>query len=137
MADRFDIQRKLDSAGDESISRARRGLEAARDAQRLEVARLVKLTVGYYFDPVTKAILKKVGSQYEFLRHDRRKKDRKSVAEAEKLQFRMVTGGLFWDEKSRKIYRKSGSHFVLYSPDRRKAKPAGKSPTGKERRGGH
>jgi hypothetical protein len=133
MTDRFDVQRRLDNAGDEAVSRARRGLEAARDAQKLEVARLVKLSVGYYFDPVTKAILKKVGSQYEFLRHDRRKKDRKSVAEAEKLQFRMVTGGLFWDEKAHKLYRKSGGHFVLYSPDRRKA--GGKSPTGKERRG--
>ena len=133
MADRFDVQRKMESSGDEALSRARAGLEAARDAQKLDIARLVKLSVGYYFDPVTKAILRKTGSRYEFLRHDRRKKDRKSVAEAEKLQFKMVTGGMFWDEKSKKLYRKSGAHFVMYSPDRRKA--GGKSPTGSERRG--
>lgn len=132
MSDRFDIQRRLDNAGDEAEDMARSGLEAARDAQKLEIARLIKLGVGYYFDPVTKAILKKVGSQYEFLRHDRRKKDRKSQAEAEALQFRMVIGGLFWDEKSKRLYRKSSGHYVLYSPDRRKM--GGKSPTGRERR---
>lgn len=133
MADRFDIQRRLQNAGDEAVDRARQRLEAARDAQKLEVARLVKLTAGYFFDPVTKAILKKNGSRYDFLRHDRRRKDRKTQAEAERLQFRMVTGGMFWDEKSKKLYRKSAGHYVLYSPDRRKA--GGKSPTGKERRG--
>lgn len=132
MADRFDIQRKMDSAGDEIIDRTRRGLEAARDAQKLDVARLIKLTVGHYFDPVTKAILRKNGSHYEFLRHDRRKAERKSQAWAEKAHFQLVTGGLFWDEKAKKVYRKSGAHYLLYSPDRRKI--GGKSPTGSERR---
>jgi hypothetical protein len=133
--DRFDIQRQMDNAGEEATTRARYELEAARDSQRLEVARLVKLTVGYYFDPVTKAILKKVGSQYEFVRHDRRKKDRKTQSEAERLHFQLVAGGLFWDEKAKKIYRKSGAHYLLYSPDRRK-KASGKLP-GPERRKGH
>jgi hypothetical protein len=132
MLDRFDIQRKLDNAGEEAEERARDEMESARDAQKLQIARLIKLTVGYYFDPVTKAMLKKVGSQYEFLRHDRRRKDRKSQAEAEALQFRMITGGLFWDEKSKRLYRKSSGHYVLYSPDRRKL--AGKNPGGVERR---
>jgi hypothetical protein len=132
MADRFDVQRRMDNAGDDTIERARFELEAARDSQRLEVARLVKLTVGYYFDPVTKAILKKVGSRYEFVRHDRRRKDRKTQAEAEKLHFQLVSGGLFWDEKAKKIYRKSGAHYLLYSPDRRK-KAAG-THQGPERR---
>jgi hypothetical protein len=110
----------MDNAGEDTTLRARYELEAARDSQRLEIARLVKLTVGYYFDPVTKAILKKIGSRYEFVRHDRRKKDRKTQAEAEKLHFQLVSGGLFWDEKAKKIYRKSGAHYLLYSPDRRK-----------------
>lgn len=132
MSDRFDIQRQLDGAGDDAVERARGELEKARDNQRLDIARLIKLSVGYYFDPVTKAILKKVGGRYEFLRHDRRKKDRKSQAEAELLQFKMISGGLFWDEKSKRLYRKSSGHFVLYSPDRRKS--GGASPTGKERR---
>ena len=132
MADRFDVQRRMDSAGDDIVNRTRGELQAARDAQRLEIARLVKLTVGHYFDPVTKAILRKNGSTYEFLRHDRRKGERKTQAQAEKAHFQLVTGGLFWDEKAKKVYRKSGAHYVLYSPDRRKA--AGKAPAGKERR---
>jgi hypothetical protein len=132
MSDRFDVQRSLENAGEEMAELAREGLESAREAQKLEIARLIKLSPGYYFDPVTKAILRKTGSQYQFLRHDRRRRDRKSQAQAEAAQFRLVTGGLFWDAVSKRLYRKASGHYVLYSPDRRKQ--GGKSPTGKERR---
>lgn len=132
MTDRFDVQRRMDNAGSDVVDRTRGELQAARDAQKLDIARLVKLTVGHYFDPVTKAILRKNGSKYEFLRHDRRRAERKTQAQAEKSHFQLVTGGLFWDEKAKKVYRKSGAHYLLYCPDRRKV--SGKGPSGRERR---
>lgn len=131
MTDRFDIQRQLDNA--DGASSARENLEDERARERAREKRLIKLSVGYYFDPVDKAVLRKVGSRFIFVRHDRRQRDRKSLAQAEERQFRMLTGGLFWDEKAKKLYRKSGQQFVLFSPDRRK-KSGSASPTGTERR---
>lgn len=136
MTDRFDFQRGLDDAADGAAMTARERLESERENERAREKRLIKLSVGYYFDPVEKAVLRKVGSRFIFIRHDRRKKgsreDRKTLAQAEARQFRMIAGGLFWDEKGRKLYRKSGQHFVLYSPDRRKA--GSKNPVVRERR---
>jgi hypothetical protein len=124
MTDRFDIQRRLDNAGNEPVNEARRLLEEEREAERARKARLVRLTSGYYYDPVEKALLRKEGSQFGFVRHDRRheRELKATQAEAEARGFRMVAGGLFWDEKLKKLYRKSGRNFVLYTGDRRKSK---------------
>jgi hypothetical protein len=123
MSDRFDIQRKLENAGDEIVSRTHLNLEKKGELERERRARLIKLGTGYFFDPVEKALLKKEGSQYGFVRHDRRhqRTARASQAEAEARGFRLVAGGLFWDEKAKRLYRKSGGHYLLYTGDRRKA----------------
>ena len=133
MADRFDFQRRLDGAADRVASAARRELDDEREAERARIKRLVKLSVGYYFDPLEKVVLRKSGSRYIFVRHDRRAGGaRKTQAHAELRQFHLITGGLFWDDKAKKLYRKSGQHYVLYSPDRRKM--GGANPVGQERR---
>ena len=139
MSDRFDIQRKMDNAGEEPVNEARQRLDDEREDERARKARLVRLTSGYYYDPVEKALLRKEGSQFGFVRHDRRheREMKATQAEAEARGFRMVAGGLFWDEKLKKLYRKSGRNFVLYTGDRRKAKATDrrkKRPGGKERR---
>ena len=133
MADRFDIQRRLDTAAERVASGARRHLDDEREAERARIKRLVRLGVGYYFDPLDKVVLRKSGSRYIFVRHDRRGGTaRKSQAHAELRQFHLITGGLFWDDKAKKLYRKTGQHYVLYSPDRRKMESA--SHAGQERR---
>ena len=134
MPDRFDIQRKIDSAGSRLAGAARERLEDERERERQRRARLVKLSAGYYFDPVEKELLKKQGSQIGFVRHDRRHERlmKATQAEAEARAFRMVLGGMYWDEKAKKLYRKSGKNFVLYSPDRRKG--GAKAPQSGERR---
>jgi hypothetical protein len=138
MNDRFDFQRKLDNLGSEIADSARERLEEEREAERERERRLVKLSVGYYFDPKEMAILRKVGSRFIFVRHDRRAGRRRTQAEAESRQFRMIQGGLFWDEKAKKLYRKAGAHYVLYTRDRRRAEALsdikGTGPGGKERR---
>jgi hypothetical protein len=133
MADRFDVQRKMERAGSDVFTRARAGLDRAKEMTREEAARLIKLSVGYYFDPKTKGIYKKSGSAYQFVRHDRRKKARLNAEEA--ARFKEVQGGLFWDATEKRLYRKQGDAFILLTKDRRK-EPPGKSPTGNERRKG-
>lgn len=122
MSDRFDIQRKLDNAGDEILSRSRARLEDDKEREKARRARLINLGASYYFDPLEKALLRKEGSQYGFVHHDRRHERavKASQAEAEAKGFRMVAGGLFWDEKAKKLYRKSGKNYLLYTGDRRK-----------------
>jgi hypothetical protein len=114
----------MDSAATRMAGAARERLEEEREKERARRERLVKLSSGYYFDPLEKALLRKQGSQFGFVRHDRRYERtlKASQAEAEAKGFRMVIGGLFWDEKAKKLYRKSGKNYVLFSPDRRKAR---------------
>jgi hypothetical protein len=88
--------------------------------------------VGYYFDPVTREILRKVGSQFVFVRHDRRRTSREGGS-TETVKLKPIQGGLFWDAAAMAVYQFRTGHYVLYSRDRRKV-PVGKSPTGKERR---
>jgi hypothetical protein len=123
MPDRFDIQRKMDGAAERMLSASRDRLDEERERERARKARLVKLSSGYYFDPLEKALLKKAGSQFGFVRHDRRHERlvKATQEEAEAKGFRMVTGGMFWDEKAKKLYRKVGKNYVLFSPDRRKS----------------
>lgn len=135
MANPFSIRRQADSAGEDLLDDLKARRQAAIEAERERAGRLVRLKVGYYFDPVTREILRKVGSQYVFMRHDRRRLARMSKEEAETGQLRLIQGGLFWDDKNNAIYQFRSGHYVLYSKDRRKV-PAGKSPTGKERRKG-
>lgn len=132
MTDRFSIDRQRMEPAEEAVEMARAGRDRARDAQLPAIRRLVKLGAGYYFDPNKKQVLKKTGDTYQFVRHDRRRGARRTQAEAEERQFRLVMGGLFWDAKDKKLYRKAGEAYVLYSPDRRKR--GGKSPSGSERR---
>jgi hypothetical protein len=134
MMDRFDIQRDWDTEGERIAEDARIGLEEERERERARVARLIKLSPGYYFDPLEKALLKKAGGQFGFIRHDRRheREVKANQAQAEARGFRLVAGGLYWDLKAKKLYRKSGANYLLYTSDRRKAPP--KSRPDKERR---
>jgi hypothetical protein len=136
MADLFSIRRKLDARGQDLVDELKARRQATLEAERERLKRLVRLKVGFYFDPVTREILRKAGSQYVFVRHDRRRSTRLSRAEAETGKMRLIQGGLFWDPESNAVYQFRSGHYVLYSRDRRKATVAGKSPTGKERRKG-
>jgi hypothetical protein len=133
MADLFNIRRRLDSEGEELLQRLKARRQAALEAERERQKRLIRLKVGIYFDPVTREVLRKVGSQYVFIRHDRRRTQRLTPAQAETGKMRLIQGGLFWDPENNAIYQFRNGHYVLYSRDRRKA-PQGKSPTGVERR---
>jgi len=101
----------------------------------------LKLTGNYYFDPIKKLILKKQGSTYSFVLHDRRRankpvsQDRRGRREAMPIHLKPMTHGLFWDAEGKDVYRKVGDNFVLFSKDRRKAH--GPSPTGSDRRQRH
>jgi len=127
MADQFSVRRRLDGEAEDLFNELKDRRDAAIDAERERAKRLVRLKVGYYFDPVTREILRRVGSQYVFVRHDRRRTGRLTPAQAETGRMRLIQGGLF------SVYQFRSGHYVLYSRDRRKV-PPGKSPTGKERR---
>jgi hypothetical protein len=135
MPDQFDVRRKLDAAGEDLVDELKEqrleGIELARERTK----RLIRLKVGYYFDPVTREILRKVGSQFVFVRHDRRRTQRLTRAEAENGKMRLIQGGLFWDPDGNAVYQFRDGVYVLYSRDRRK-NAKGSSPTGKERRKG-
>lgn len=132
MADLFSVRRNLDSRGQELVDQLKARRQATLEAERERLKRLVRLKVGVYFDPVTREILRRVGSQYVFVRHDRRR-GKLTRAEAEKSQLRLIAGGLFWDPAHNAIYQFRSGNYVLYSKDRRKT-AVGSSPTGKERR---
>jgi hypothetical protein len=133
MVDQFSVRRRLDSEGEDLFNELKDRRDAAIEAERERAKRLVRLKVGYYFDPVTREILRRVGSQYVFVRHDRRRTGRLTPAQAETGRMRLVQGGLFWDPAADAVYQFRSGHYVLYSRDRRKV-PVGRSPTGKERR---
>ncbi|HTB34342.1 MAG TPA: hypothetical protein VK842_05730 [bacterium] len=131
MPDPFSIRRNFDGdAGDlaeQLKARRRETIEADRERAK----RLVRLKVGYYFDPVTREVLRKVGSQYVFVRHDRRRTNR-SGDDTQVVRLKPIQGGLYWDAVALAIYQFRGGQYVLYSKDRRKA--FGPIPTGKDRR---
>jgi hypothetical protein len=106
----------------------------AAEMERQRSKRLVPLKLGYYFDPLTREVLRRVGSHYVFVRHDRRNTKRLSPDEAETGRMTLIQGGLFWDPTAKAVYQFRSGRYLLYSRDRRKL-AAGKSPTGKERRG--
>lgn len=135
MADPFSIRRKFDAQGQALVDRLKARREADLEKERERQKRLIRLKVGIFFDPVTREILRKVGSQFVFIRHDRRRTSRLTRAEAETGKMRLIQGGLFWDPETNGIYQFRSGHYVLYSRDRRKV-PASeaKSPLGKERR---
>jgi len=132
MADQFSVRRRQDAEGDELLADLKAQRQETLDEERARTKRLIRLKVGYYFDPLTREILRKVGSQYVFMRHDRRRTQRLTREEAETGQMRLIQGGLFWDPKSNGVYQFRSGHYVLYSRDRRQR--PGQSPTGKERR---
>lgn len=129
MADLFSIRKRLDREGEELTERLKARRQATLEAERERVKRLVRLGTSLYFDPVTREILRKVGSQYIFIRHDKRRGKREDGAA---VTLKPIAGGLFFDPKETKVYQFRNGHYVLYSKDRRKA--AAKSPTGVERR---
>ena len=133
MADQFSLRRRLDAESGDLVDRLKAKREADLDLERERIKRLVRLKVGYFFDPVTREILRKVGSQFVFVRHDRRRTHREG-GPTETVRLKPILGGLFWDADMLAVYQFRNGHYVLYSRDRRKAH--GKSPTGKERRGG-
>ncbi len=101
----------------------------------------IKLTGNFYFDPVKKHILRKLGSAFSFVRHDRRfshrpvSKDRRDKFDAMPIHLKPIAQGLFWDAEAKNVYKQIKGNFVLYSKDRRKS--PGPSPTGAERRQSH
>ena len=131
MADQFSIRRNRDAENGDLADELKAKREAVLDAERDRIKRLVRLKVGYYFDPQTREILRKVGSQFVFVRHDRRRTSREGGS-TETVKLKPIQGGLFWDPAAMTIYQFRTGHYVLYSRDRRKV--AGKSPVGKERR---
>ncbi|HTB21854.1 MAG TPA: hypothetical protein VK914_04015 [bacterium] len=133
MADQFSVRRQLDAESEDLYQELKERREAVLEEERERVKRLVRLKVGYYFDPVTREILRRVGSQYVFVRHDRRRLGRLKPAEAETGRMRLIQGGLFWDPTINAVYQFRSGHYVLYSRDRRKTL-AGKNPAGNERR---
>jgi hypothetical protein len=102
------------------------------------VSDYIKLTGNFFFDPATKAILKKQGERYVHVQHDRRRVnkpvavDRRKKAGEAPAGMKDLGNGLFWDAKNLGIYRMAGGKFSLYSKDRRKG--AGPIPGGVERR---
>ena len=134
MADQFSIRRQLDSEGEELTDRLKARREATLEEERERVKRLIRLKTGIYFDPVAREILRKVGSQYVFIRHDLRRSDKRTGARSGAVTLKPIQGGLYFDPKELKVYQFRAGHYVLYSRDRRKA--AGKSPVGKDRRKG-
>lgn len=135
MADLFSIRRKQEDDSEELVDRLKAKRQETLEAERERQKRLIRLKVGIFFDPVTREILRKVGSQYVFIRHDRRRTNRLTPAQAETGKMRLIQGGLFWDPESNAIYQFRSGNYVLYSRDRRKV-PASeaKPPVGKERR---
>src|SRR5579883_3378236 len=63
----------------------------------------IKLSGNFYFDPVKKHILKKQGSSFTFVRHDRRfthrpvTKDRRDKFDAMPIHLKPIAQDLFWD----------------------------------------
>lgn len=135
MADLFSLRRKQEAEREELVDRLKAKRQETLEAERERQKRLIRLKVGIFFDPVTREILRKVGSQYVFIRHDRRRTARLTPAEAETGKMRLIQGGLFWDPETNGIYQFRSGHYVLYSRDRRKV-PASeaKNPKGGERR---
>lgn len=135
MADLFSLRRKQEEDSEELVDRLKAKRQDTLEAERERQKRLIRLKVGIFFDPVTREILRKVGSQYVFIRHDRRRTTRLTPAEAETGKMRLIQGGLFWDPETNAVYQFRSGHYVLYSRDRRKV-PASeaKSPMGKDRR---
>ncbi len=131
MPDPFSIRRKFDEELEDLTEdlKARRKESAEVDRERLK--RLVPLKGGYYFDPQTREILRKVGAHFVYMRHDRRRTSR-DAATAGTVRLKPIQGGLYWDSEALAVYNFNSGHYVLYSRDRRKV--AGKSPVGKERR---
>jgi hypothetical protein len=131
MADPFSIRRKFDGDADDLAEQLKAKRQAVLEEERERAKRLIPLKVGYYFDPVTREVLRKVGSQYVFVRHDRRRTNR-SGNDTQVVKLKPIQGGLYWDSVAVAIYQFRNGQYVLYSKDRRKAH--GQSPTGKDRR---
>ncbi len=102
------------------------------------VSDYIKLTGNFFFDPATRAILKKQGDRYVHVQHDRRRVnkpvsvDRRKKAGAPPTGMKDIGNGLYWDEKSKGIYRQLNGKLALYSKDRRKL--AGPHPASGDRR---
>lgn len=88
----------------------------------------IKLQGNFYFDPVKKTILRKVGAKFSFLLHDRRRinipvvKDRRAKFEEIPVQLQPITKGLFFNPATKEVFRKIGNSYVLYSRDRRQGR---------------
>jgi hypothetical protein len=131
MADPFSIRRKFDGDAEDLAEQLKAKRRETLEADRERAKRLLPLKVGYYFDPVTREVLRKVGSQYVFVRHDRRRTNR-SGNDQQTVKLKPIQGGLYWDAVALAIYQFRNGQYVLYSKDRRKA--FGPIPTGKDRR---
>jgi hypothetical protein len=131
MPDSFSIRRKFDGGAGDLAAELKAKRQASIEEDRERAKRLIALKVGYYFDPVTREVLRKVGSKYVFVRHDRRRTNR-SGNDTQVVRLKPIQGGLYWDPVAVAIYQFRDGQYVLYSKDRRKA--PGQSPTGKDRR---
>ncbi|HXC65289.1 MAG TPA: hypothetical protein VNZ67_13085 [bacterium] len=131
MADPFSIRRQFDGEADDLAERLKARRRETLEADRQRAKRLVRLKVGYYFDPVTREVLRKVGSQFVFVRHDRRRTNR-SGNDKKTVRLKPIQGGLYWDAAAVAIYQFRNGQYVLYSKDRRKGYAP--LPMGKDRR---
>jgi hypothetical protein len=89
--------------------------------------RLIKLMRNYYFDKVTKSIVKRTGNDFGFVTDNRRTlqkpvaRERRKSTEAVDVHPKPISQGLFWDTEGKKLYKKVRGKFILYSKDRRVA----------------
>ena len=89
--------------------------------------RLIKLTRNYYFDRLTKYIIKRVGNDFGFVADNRRTsqkpvdRERRQSTEPVDVHPKPISQGLYWDPDGKKVYKKVRGKFILYSKDRRVA----------------
>lgn len=98
----------------------------------------IKLQGNFFFDPVQKTILKKQGSKFTHVMHDRRRvnvpvvKDRRAKFEAMPVHLKPIAKGLFFNPATKEVFRQIGNNYVLYSRDRRSGRGGH---AGEDRRG--
>lgn len=122
MTDQFDIQRKLDGAGEAMVDSAMGLVEESVEKARERFARLIRLDDSHFFDPLDKIILLKVGKNFRNLGHDKvyleiaaEKIEEKARADG----FTALANGLFWNPTTKHLYVKNTDRYVLYTLDRR------------------
>jgi hypothetical protein len=119
----FDIQWERDHAAEAITEEAKAKLEEDKELARERKQRLVPLSGDFYYDPKEKLILKKEGSQFKLLDHERKRVNGTAAQvknDALEQGYKAVSGGFYWNEKTRQLYVRQGERYVLYALDRRR-----------------